>query len=49
MNNMIQFCSWFFTNLASFLLSEPIMYFTGLIITVFIVKVILSLINIERG
>lgn len=48
MADMISFSSWFFSNLPDFLLSEPIKYFTGLIITFFVVKVIISLMGIER-
>lgn len=49
MADMINFSSWIFSELPDFLLSDPIKYFTGLMITTFIVKVIISLINIERG
>lgn len=48
MQDMISFSSWIFNNLPNFLLSEPIKYFTGLIITMFVVKVIFALIGIER-
>lgn len=49
MSDMISFSSWFFSNLPDFLLSEPIKYFTGLIITFFIVKLILTLTGVERS
>lgn len=48
MSDMISFSSWFFSNLPSFLLSDPIKYFTGLIITFFVVKVIFALMGVER-
>lgn len=49
MSDMVNFSSWFFSALPDFLLSEPIKYFTGLIITFFIVKVILRLCGLERS
>lgn len=48
MSDMINFSSWIFQNLPDFLLSEPIKYFTGLIITFFVIKVIFALIGFER-
>lgn len=48
MSDMISFTSWIFNNLPDFLLSEPIKYITGLMISTFIVKLIFTLMGVER-
>lgn len=48
MSDMVSFSSWFFTNLPDFLLSEPIKYFVGLVISAFIIKLILSLCGLSE-
>lgn len=49
MTAMKNFTLWFIDNLPDFLLSEPIIYFVGLFILAFIVRIILRLCGIERG
>lgn len=48
MASMQSFTLWFLNQLPAFLLSEPISYFTGLIILGFIIKVILTLCGLSE-
>lgn len=43
MQSMIDFTSWFLTNLPAFFMSEPIRYIWGLILTAYIFNCFLSL------
>lgn len=43
MQSMIQFCTWFLSQLPAFFLAEPICYLWGLAIVAYIFRIILSL------
>lgn len=43
MQNMMTFVTWFIEEFPAFLMEEPIIYFVGIIILGYIVKLMLSL------
>lgn len=45
MQTMIDFSTWFLTNLPAFMWSEPIRYIWGLALTAYLIRVMLSLKN----
>ena len=49
MNAMKEFTLWFFDNLPDFLLAEPIVYFVGLFILAFVIKIVLTLCGVGKG
>lgn len=42
MNSMQTFTLWFLDNLPEFLMSEPIIYFVGILFLTLIIKIIIS-------
>ena len=43
MQNVISFWHWFLANMPYFLMAEPIIYFVGLVILAYCIKILLSL------
>lgn len=49
MTAMKNFTLWLLDNIPDFLMSEPIVYFVGIFILAFIVKILLTLFGVGKG
>lgn len=49
MQGMMDFVTWFISQLPGFLLSEPISAFTGLAISAFVIRLIQHIFNLGKG